>query len=77
MCMPRTTIDLDDSILEELKRRQAVEGKTLSRLVSELLARALAEEGHEPEPLSWRTKEMGALVDLEDKDAVYRILDES
>ncbi len=75
--MPRTTIDLDDSILEELKRRQEVEGKTLSRLVSELLARALAEEGREPEPLSWRTKGMGALVDLEDKDAVYRILDES
>jgi len=77
MCaMPRTTVDLDGSILEELKRRQQAEGKTLSRLVSELLARALADEETEPPMFGWTSKPMGARVDLEDKDAVARVLDE-
>ena len=28
-----------------------------------------------PRPFEWRSKPMGALVDLEDKDVVYAILD--
>jgi hypothetical protein len=75
--MARTTIDLDSSILAELRKRQATGGKTLSRLVSELLAQALAGQGVESAPLRWRSKPMGARVDLEDKDALSRLLDES
>ena len=37
----RTTIDIADPVLRELKRRQAQEGKSLGELVSELLAQAL------------------------------------
>ena len=40
----RTTLDIDDPVLRELKRRQAREGKSLGRLVSDLLARALEED---------------------------------
>jgi len=70
MCaMPRTTVDLDGSILEELKRRQQAEGKTLSRLVHELLARTLADEDTEPLGFGWTSKPMVARVDLDDKDA--------
>ena len=39
--MPRTTIDIDAPILRDLKRRQKQEGKSLGRLVSDLLAQAL------------------------------------
>ncbi|KAB2867691.1 MAG: antitoxin, partial [Burkholderiaceae bacterium] len=37
----RTTIDIDDPILKDLKRLQRREGKSLGRLVSDLLAQAL------------------------------------
>ncbi|MEZ5727162.1 MAG: hypothetical protein R3E48_03590 [Burkholderiaceae bacterium] len=36
----RTTIDIDDPILKDLKRLQRREGKSLGRLVSDLLAQA-------------------------------------
>lgn len=76
--MPRTTLDIDASILRELKKRQRRDHKSLGQLVSELLARALAAEGEsEPvPPLRWTEKPLGLKVDLDDKDALWRILDE-
>jgi hypothetical protein len=74
--MARTTIDIDAAVLRELKRRQAREGKTLGRLVSEMLASALREpEPKAPAGFTWTTRKMGALVDLEDKEALRRALD--
>jgi hypothetical protein len=74
--MARTTIDIDVTVMRELKRRQRREGKTLGRLVSELLATALQEpESEPPRDFAWTTKSMGALVDLEDKEALRRALD--
>jgi Arc/MetJ family transcription regulator len=76
--MTRTTVDIDAAVMRELKRRQKREGKTLGRLVSELLATALGQP--EAEPLSeftWTARSMGALVDLEDKEALRRALDVS
>lgn len=76
--MPRTTIDIDASVLRELKRRQRREKTTLGQLVSELLARALSEEDVATElpPLQWPSQDLRPRIDLEDKDAVWRILDE-
>jgi hypothetical protein len=77
--MPRTTIDLDPTVLRELKRRARVEGKSLGRLASEVLGAAL-ESGPVPEPLpplAWSSRPMGALVDLDDKEAVRRALEGS
>lgn len=72
----RTTLDLDATVLAELKERRKREGKSLGQVASELLARALAEpavtSGH---PLAWAEQAMTARVDLEDRDAVARILD--
>lgn len=75
--MPRTTIDIDAAVLRELKQRQEREGKTLGQLVSELLAGAL-DRGSEPTPVpfTWTSKPMRARVDLEDKEAVRRALEE-
>jgi hypothetical protein len=76
--MSRTTVNIDDPVLEEVKRVQRREGKSLGRLVSELLAEALsrrAGEASEPPGFDWTSKQMGARVDLQDKEAVYRILD--
>ncbi len=75
--MPRTTLDIDASVLRELKRRQRHEKKTLGELASELLAKALADDGsvQEPAPLTWTSKPLGLKVDLEDKEALWSILD--
>ena len=73
----RTTLDIDEPVLRELKRLQAKEGKSLGRLVSELLARALKEDAIPavaPRP-SWIAKPMGARVNLSDNEALYRALD--
>lgn len=76
--MPRTTIDIDAPILRDLKRLQKREGKSLGRLVSDLLAQALRQ--HEagrpaPPPFQWISRPMVARVDLTDKDAVLGLLD--
>jgi hypothetical protein len=74
----RTTIDLDPTVLRALKARARREGKTLGRLASEVLSVALAApEPGPPEPLDWHSGSMGALVDLEDAEALRRALDGS
>lgn len=75
--MARTTLDIDDSVLRKLKQRQRHENKSLGQLASELLARALAaESGTEPlPPLRWTARPLGLKVDLDDKEALRRILD--
>jgi len=78
--MPRTTLDIDAPILRDLKRLQRLERKSLGRLVSELLAgvlRAPRTGAGTASPLQWTARSMGAArVDLRDKDALWRALDE-
>ena len=75
--MPRTTVDIDAQVLRDLKERQAREGKTLGELVSELLAASLRAKPEAPaEPFTWNTAKMRARIDVTDKDAVYRALDD-
>lgn len=75
--MPRTTLDIDASVLAALKKRRELEHKSLGQLASELLAKALAEQraGEPLPPLQWTSKSLGLRIDLEDKDALWNILD--
>ena len=75
--MPRTTLDLDASVLADLRRRSAAEGKSMGQLASELLAAALAAAGERSAAsFAWHSADLGApRVDLEDKDALHRALD--
>jgi hypothetical protein len=74
--MTRTTVDLDPTVLRQLKERGRREGKSLGTVASELLASALGSEPTgDPKPLTWRSQSMGALIDIDDKEAVWRILD--
>jgi hypothetical protein len=78
--MTRTTIDIDPAVLRQLKARQRREGKTLGRLVSELLSTAIEADGSEPPPpapLAWSSRPMRALVNLDDPEALRRALDAS
>jgi len=73
----RTTLDIDDPVLRELKRRQRAEGKSLGKVASELLARALAESGEAKAgaKFEWIAQAMGARIDLADKEALYQAMD--
>ena len=75
--MTRTTLDLDPAVTQALRDRAKREGKSMGQVASEALAVALAAERAALPPFVWKTYDMGLpLIDLEDKDALYRILDE-
>lgn len=70
----RTTIDIDDPILKEVKSLGQKEGKSLGRIVSGLLADGLRVHRNarkQPRPRRWIARAMTPRVDLEDKDAVH------
>ena len=76
--MPRTTLDIDGSILRELRRRGKRERKSMGRVSSELLAAALAEPERPRSRRSfrWRSADLATpRVDLEDKEALRRALE--
>jgi hypothetical protein len=72
--LPRTTIDIDTSVLRALKQIQRRQGKPLGRIVSELLAVALAQKPDAAVPpggpFRWTSQRMGARVDVADAEAV-------
>ena len=74
----RTTIDIDDPILKEVKSIHEKEGRSMGAIVSELLADALARRrgsARARPSFRWTSRPMKALVNLADKDAVYAALD--
>jgi hypothetical protein len=75
--MPRTTLDLDATVLTELRRRASGEKKSMGQVASEVLAAGLHEEASRgAPPLRWSRRPMGRFkIDLEDKDALWRLLD--
>lgn len=73
--MPRTTVDIDASVLRELKKRQRRERRPLGQLISELLAKAIASEDDPPQRFTWVTKDLRPRVDLDDPDAVWSVID--
>lgn len=76
----RTTIDIDDPILKDLKRLQRREGKSLGRLVSDLLAQSLAATRTQPteaHAFAWHSRPMRARLDLADSHALFDAMDAS
>jgi hypothetical protein len=75
----RTTVDIDDPVLKDLKKLQKKEGKSLGRLISDLLAQAIGERKSAkvpPKPPRWISKAMGARVDLADREALYAAMEQ-
>jgi hypothetical protein len=74
----RTTVDIDDPILREVKALHEKEGRSMGAIISELLADAIARRKASSSTRStfrWTSRPMKALIDLADKDAVYAALD--
>jgi hypothetical protein len=75
----RTTVDIDDPVLKDLKKLQIKEGKSLGRLISDLLAQAIAvrtSAKNRTRSIRWISKDMGARVDVADPEAVYSAMEE-
>jgi len=74
----RTTVDIDTPVLKDLKKIQQKEGKSLGRIISDLLAQALGERKSAKAPASppkWISKRMGARIDLADHEALYAAME--
>ncbi len=79
ICM-RTTLDIADGLVEAAKRRAAAEHRTLTSLIEEGLRSVLARDQDTTVVTPLPTYGMPgdrALIDIEDRDALYSAFDES
>lgn len=77
--MPRTTLDLDASVLRQLELRAQRDRKSLGSVASELLARCLELDDADPTAaeLRWRSWHLGVpRVDLEEKEGLRVALEQ-
>ncbi|GMV42488.1 MAG: hypothetical protein AMXMBFR64_42040 [Myxococcales bacterium] len=78
--MTRTTVALDDRLLEEIRLRAAEQGRSMSQVVNDLLRlglRSAAAEPPEGSSVPWRTFRCGeVLVDVSDREALYAALED-
>lgn len=75
--MARTTLDIDDALLRDLKKRAASQGRTLQALVNEYLKRASSAPAGPPYQLQlkgWRAELLPG-VDLFDRDTLFDLMD--
>jgi len=76
----KTTLNIDDSVMQRLREEAARRRTTMSALVEAGLRRVLAPEvpASEPDELpplpTWDSG--GHLVDIDDRDALYRAMEE-
>src|SRR5262249_46766327 len=73
----RTTLDIDDPILREVKAIHEREGRSMGAIVSELLAEALVRRrpARARASLRWISRPMKPLIALTEKEAVHAALD--
>ena len=72
----KTTLNIDDTVMAELKREAARQGRTMSDLVEtalRLLLRSRPKRGALPELPTFRSG--GALVDISDREALYSAME--
>jgi Ribbon-helix-helix protein, copG family len=71
----KTTLNIDDTVMAELKREAARQGRTMSELVETALRLLLSSQrkpGKIPPLPKFRS---GALVDVADRDALYHAME--
>ncbi len=72
----KTTLQIDDTVMAQLKREAAQQGRTMSELVEtalRLLFRSRKERCELRELPKFNSG--GALVEIEDRDALYRAME--
>ncbi len=73
----KTTLNIDDTVMAGLRREAARTGRTMSELVETALRQLLRRRPETPELTPLPTFDSGgALVDVADRDALYRVMEE-
>lgn len=72
----KTTLNIDDTVMDRLRRESARSGRTMSELVETALRQLLQRRSVAPELSPLPSFESGgALVDVADRDALYRVME--
>jgi hypothetical protein len=72
----KTTLNIDDTVMARLRRESARTGRTMSELVETALRRLFQSRPEAPElPRLPSFDSGGALVDIADRDALYRAME--
>jgi hypothetical protein len=72
----KTTLEIDEGVMRELKKKAAHEGRTMSELVETALRRLLQKEAEPPKLRPLPTFDGGGwTVDPADREALYEIFD--
>jgi hypothetical protein len=72
----KTTLNIDNTVMAQLKREAARQGRTMSELVETALRMLFrsSRKREEPPPLP-TFRSVGALVDVADRDALYQAME--
>ena len=72
----KTTLNIDDTVMAELRREAARQGRTMSELVESALRNLFQAKRERAElPPLPTFKSGGALVDVADRDVTYQAMD--
>lgn len=74
----KTTLNIDDTVMQRLREEAARQGRTMSELVEAGLRRVLADAPQATGPLPElpRWKSGGARVDVADRDALFEVMED-
>jgi plasmid stability protein len=74
--MKKTTLNIDDTVMAQLKREAARQGRTMSELVETALRNLFRSQKKPPElPPLPTLHSGGTLVDVADRDALYQAME--
>lgn len=77
VCHMKTTLNIDDTVMASLRREAARTGRTMSELVETALRQLLQRPAGVTELVPLPSFDSGgALVDVADRDALYRVMEE-
>jgi hypothetical protein len=72
----KTTLNIDDKVMAELKREAARQGRTMSEMVESALRLLLRTHRKREKIVALPTfRSGGALVDIADRDALYQAME--
>ena len=72
----KTTLNIDDKVMAELKREAARQGRTMSEMVESALRLLLRSHRRREKVIALPTfRSGGALVDIADRDALYKAME--
>ncbi|MFZ1149859.1 MAG: ribbon-helix-helix protein, CopG family [Xanthobacteraceae bacterium] len=72
----KTTLNIDDKVMADLKREAARQGRTMSELVESALRLSLRSRRKRQKVVALPTFQSGgALVDIADRDALYQAME--